>query len=91
MKDVHSNPVQNTENISPRGPNHEEADPRIIIAYCFPVEHGFNTILVQCVDTDVAVLAVATVQGIAMIQIGIAFGTEKDLHYMFQDTRYLPR
>ena len=73
MKDVHSNAVQNTGNISPRGPNHEEADPRIIIAYCFPVEHGFDTILVQCVDTDVAVLAVATVQRMAMIEIWIAF------------------
>ena len=27
-------------------------------------------------------LAVATVQGMAMIEIGIAFGTEKDLHYV---------
>ena len=60
------------------GLNHEEADPRIITAYCLPVEHGFNNILVQCVDTDVAALAVATVQGIAIIEIGIAFGTEKD-------------
>ena len=52
MKDVHSNPVQNTGNISPCRPNHEEADPRIITEYCLPVEHGFNNILDQCVDTD---------------------------------------
>ncbi len=64
MKDVHSNPVQNTGNILPRGPNHEEADPRIIIADCLAVEHGFTNILFQSVGTDVAVLGVATVQGI---------------------------
>ena len=45
-----------------RGPNHEEADPRILIAYCLPLQHGFNNILVQSVDTDVSVLDVATVQ-----------------------------
>ena len=37
VKDVHSNPVQNTGNMSPRRPNHEEADPRIISAYCLQV------------------------------------------------------
>ena len=70
-------------------PNHEEAYPRIITAYCLPVEHGFNNILDQCVDTDVAVLAVATVQGIAMIENGSHLELRKTCT-MFRSMRYLP-
>ena len=69
VRDVHGNPVQRTGNISPCKPNHEEADPKLITAKCLPVEHGFNDILVQSVDTDVAVLTVATVPVIDVIEI----------------------
>ena len=45
-------------------------------------ERGFNKILVRTVDTDVVVLAVATVQEIGIIEIWVAFGTGKDLRYV---------
>ena len=45
-------------------------------------EGGFNKILVRTVDTDVVVLAVATVQELGMIEIWVAFGTGKDMRYV---------
>ncbi len=53
------------------------------------VARGFSKILVRTVDTDVVVLAIATVQEIGMIEIWIAFGTGKDFT-MSQPMRYLP-
>ena len=47
-------------------------------------ERGFSKILVRTLDTDVVVLAVATVTvlQLGMIEIWIAFGTGKDLRYV---------
>ena len=45
-------------------------------------ERGFSKILVRTLDTDVAMLAVATIQQLGMIETGIAFGTGKDLRYV---------
>ena len=42
-------------------------------------ERGYSNILVRTLDTDVVVLAVATVLHIGMVEIWIAFGTGKYL------------
>ena len=77
---VHCNTARNAVNISPC--NHEEADSRIMLHITDAAERGFNKILVRTVDTDVVVLAVATVQELGMIEIWVAFGTGKDLRYV---------
>ena len=46
------------------------------------VRQGFHKILVRTVDTDVLVLAVATVQQLGRIDLWIAFGTGKNFHYI---------
>ena len=43
---------------------------------------GFRKIPVRTVDTDVIVLAVATVQQIGQIDLWIAFGSGKDFRYI---------
>ena len=47
------------------------------------VKHGFNNIVVQSVATDASVLAGCSNsrEDSYVIDIWIAFGTEKDLHY----------
>ena len=45
-------------------------------------ERGVSNILVRTVDTDVVVLAVATVQELGMSEIWIAFGTGKVFRYV---------
>ena len=74
------NPARKTVNISPC--NHEEADSRIMLHIADAAERGFSKILVRNVDTDVVVLAVATVQELGMSEICIAFGTGKYFRYV---------
>eukprot|EP00058_Branchiostoma_floridae_P011619 XP_002597107.1 hypothetical protein BRAFLDRAFT_76362 [Branchiostoma floridae] len=62
--------------------NHEEADSRIMVHVADAANEGFRRILVRSVDTDVVVLAVATVQQLASIELWIAFGTGKDFRYI---------
>ena len=45
-------------------------------------ERGFSNILVRTGDTDVVVLAIATVQELGMSEIWIAFGTGKVFRYV---------
>ena len=77
---VHCNTALNTVNISPC--NHEESYSRIMLHITDAAERGFKKILVRTVDTDVVVLAVATVQELGMIEIWVAFGTGNDLRYV---------
>ena len=83
---VHCNTARNTLDISPC--NHEEADSRIMLHIADAAERGFNKILVRTVDTDVAVLSVATVQELGMIEIWVKFGTGRACG-MFLPMRYL--
>ena len=59
--------------------NHEEADTRIFLHLGDAVKAGYNKVLIHTVDTDVVVLAVASVQQLSGVELCIAFGTGKSL------------
>ncbi|KAG0715349.1 hypothetical protein GWK47_012116 [Chionoecetes opilio] len=73
-------PARDTTSIAPC--NHEEADSRIMVHVADAVRQGFHKILVRTVDTDVVVLAVATVQQLGRLELWIAFGSGKNFHYI---------
>ena len=55
--------------------NHEEADTRIFLHLEDAVKAGYNKVLICTVDTDVVVLAVASVQRLSDVELWITFGT----------------
>lgn len=73
-------PMRDTSALAPC--NHEEADTRMMVHIADITNRGYSTILVRSVDTDVVVLAVATVAKIEISELWIAFGTAKDFRYI---------
>lgn len=79
-EDVICKPLRDKSNMAPC--NHEEADSRIMVHIADAVSQGCHKILVRTVDTDVVVLAVATVQSLENVELWILFGSGKDLRYI---------
>ena len=62
---------------------HEEADTRMLLHVAHAVRNGHQKIMIQTVDTDVVVLAVAAAQGLkAGDEYWLAFGTGKSFRYL---------
>ncbi|KAK0146492.1 hypothetical protein N1851_014183 [Merluccius polli] len=62
---------------------HEEADTRMLLHVAHAVQNGHQKIIIQTVDTDVVVLAVAAVQGLNPdVELWLAFGTGKSFRYI---------
>ena len=62
--------------------NHEEADTRLLLHAADAGKCGFEKVMLQTVDTDVVVLAIATFHDLALSEIWIAFGVGKHLRYV---------
>ena len=61
---------------------HEEADTRIIVHLTNAVANGYNKLSMHTVDTDIVVLAVASVQYIDVTELWIAFGTGRNFQFL---------
>ena len=46
------------------------------------MKHGYNKVSIRTVDTDVAVLAVTSAQGLNITELWIAFGYGKNFRYL---------
>ena len=69
-------PLADLSSISPC--THEEADTRMLLHVAHAAQHGHQRIMIQTVDTDVVVLAVAAAQGLKPAdELWLAFGTGK--------------
>ena len=69
--------------------SHEEADTRIMLHVQDAVNHGYNKIAIRTVDTDVLVLAVATLVQLSsptQPELWLAFGTGGSLWYIAAHT-----
>ena len=62
--------------------NHKEADTRLLLHAADAGKCGFEKVMLQTVDTDVVVLAIATFHDLALSEIWIAFGVGKHLRYV---------
>ena len=76
-----SAPARDMTNLAPSC-NHEEADSRIMVHVADTIMLGFQRILVWTVDTDVVVLAVATLPQLGRAKLWIEFGTGKNFRYI---------
>ena len=63
---------------------HEEADTRIMLHVADQLKQGHSKIQIRTVDTDVVILAVATVQQLSpdLEELWIAFGNSKNYRYL---------
>lgn len=61
---------------------HEEADTRIFLHVLDAVNHGFKSVMIRTVDTDVLVLAVSAVQKLSIDELWVAFSSGKSLRYL---------
>ena len=74
-------PLADLSSISPC--THKEADTRMLLHVAHAVQHGHQRIIIQTVDTDVVVLAVAAAQGLKPAdELWVAFGTGKGFRYL---------
>jgi hypothetical protein len=72
-----------TRNVDGLAPcTHEEADTQILLHVADAVQEGYNNFLIRTTDTDVLVLAIATVQELNISQLWIAFGTGNFFRYL---------
>ena len=60
----------------------EEADTRIFLHVADAVNHGYSKVIIQIVDSDVLVLAIAAVQQLAMDELWVAFASGKSFRYL---------
>ena len=74
-EDVVTKEEEDTSNLAPC--NHEEADSRIFVHVFDCAAKGLSKILIRTVDTDVVVLAVASLAKVSLDQLWIAFGVWK--------------
>jgi hypothetical protein len=62
--------------------SHEEADTRLLLHAADAVKEGYKKLLVRTVDTDVVVVAVATLSSIHPDELWLAFGTGPNFRYI---------
>ena len=62
--------------------NHEEADTRIMVHVADAVQRGLTTVLLQTVDTDAVVIAIAVSQTLSISELWIAFCAGKNLRFL---------
>ena len=73
----------NRQNVVGLAPcTHEEADTRIMLHLEDVAREKYNTLMIRTVDTDVVILAIATVQHLSLSELWIAFGTGKNFRYL---------
>ena len=61
---------------------HEEADTRIFLHLQNAVQHGYSKVSIRTVDTDVVVLAIASVNRLKIAELWIAFGAGKSFRFI---------
>ena len=61
--------------------SHEEADTRLFLHMADAVKKGYRKLLVRTVDTDVVVVAIATLNRTKPDELWVAFGTGG--HFLF--------
>ena len=61
---------------------HEAAETRLLLHAAHAAKCGFKKIMLQTVDIDVVVIAVATFHEMVLSELWIAFGVGKYLHYV---------
>lgn len=70
----------NTARLAPC--DHEEADTRMLLHVQDCAHDGHTAVLIRTVDTDVVVLAIATVSKMPIKELWVAFGTGANLRYI---------
>ena len=74
-------PLSDLSSISPC--THEEADTHMLLHVAHAVRNAHRKMMIQTVDTDVVVLAVAAAQGLKVGgELWLAFGTGKSFRYL---------
>ena len=78
--DINGSSMVNKEGLAPC--NNEEADTRILLHLRKASADGLKNAMIRTVDTDVVVLAISSLQKLAVNELWISFGVRKHLRYL---------
>ena len=62
--------------------NHQAADSRMLLHLKHASENGHQKAVIRTVDTDVVILAISTLNDLALSELWISFGTKKSYQYI---------